>query len=125
MPPAAPADRRRLHDRQPVRPLLQLRAQPGEDGGGLWREAVWAFKPTREGNTVVLAQRTPTRPKRASCCAAETIQTRWGLPATKWLRVFKPCRNHEHGPTPTTHCRHRPPGPLDWRRLVKWLRPTA
>jgi hypothetical protein len=27
-------------------------------------EAVWAFKPTREGNTVVLAQRTPTGPKR-------------------------------------------------------------
>ncbi|MFM7331255.1 MAG: spermidine synthase, partial [Brachymonas sp.] len=27
-------------------------------------DAVWAFKPTREGNTVVLAQRTPARPKR-------------------------------------------------------------
>jgi spermidine synthase len=29
--------------------------------------AVWAFKPTREGNTVVLAQRTPVRPPLASC----------------------------------------------------------
>ena len=53
-------------------------------------DALWAFKPTREGNTVVLAQRTPTRPKRDALAArAQTIQTRWGLPATKWLRVFK------------------------------------
>jgi hypothetical protein len=58
---------------------------------GLWREALWAFKPTREGNTVVLAQRTPSRPKRAVLQArAEAIEARWGLPATKWLRVFKP-----------------------------------
>ena len=54
-------------------------------------EAVWAFKPTREGNTVVLAQRTPTRPKRDLLAGrAEAVQTRWGLPAPKWLRVFKP-----------------------------------
>ena len=54
-------------------------------------EALWAFKPTREGNTVVLAQRTPTRPKRADLMArAEQVQARWELPATKWLRVFKP-----------------------------------
>ena len=54
-------------------------------------DALWAFKPTREGNTVVLAQRTPTRPKRAELVArAEAIQERWGLPAPKWLRVFKP-----------------------------------
>ena len=53
--------------------------------------AVWQFKPTREGNTVVLAQRTPTRPKRAELLArADAIQERWGLPAPKWLRVFKP-----------------------------------
>lgn len=54
-------------------------------------DALWAFKPTREGNTVVLAQRTPTRPKRTELAArAEAIQERWGLPTTKWLRVFKP-----------------------------------
>jgi len=40
---------------------------------------------------VVLAQRTPSRPKRVALAAqAEIIQERWGLPATKWLRVFKP-----------------------------------
>jgi len=54
-------------------------------------DAIWAFKPTREGNTVVLAQRTPSRPKREVLLErAELIQSRWGLPATKWLRVFKP-----------------------------------
>ena len=54
-------------------------------------EALWAFKPTREGNTVVLAQRTPSRPKRTELAArAEAIQARWDLPSAKWLRVFKP-----------------------------------
>jgi spermidine synthase len=54
-------------------------------------EAVWAFKPTREGNTVVLAQRNATRPSREDLVErADVIQTRWGLPAAKWLKVFKP-----------------------------------
>ena len=54
-------------------------------------DALWAFKATREGNTVVLAQRTPSRPSRAVLMArADTIQRQWGLPADKWVRVFKP-----------------------------------
>jgi hypothetical protein len=54
-------------------------------------QAVWAFKPTREGNTVVLAQRSPSRPRRDVLLSrAEIIQTLWGLPAAKWLRTFKP-----------------------------------
>jgi spermidine synthase len=54
-------------------------------------DAVWAFKPTREGNTVVLAQRTASRPKRSLWNErAELIQTRWGLPARQWARVLKP-----------------------------------
>ena len=54
-------------------------------------DALWAFKPTREGNTIVLAQRTPDRPTRMQLLArAEAIQTRWGLPAVKWLKLFKP-----------------------------------
>ena len=53
--------------------------------------AVWAFKPTREGNTVVLALRAPQRPTRAQLSdRAEVIEARWALPAKKWLRVFKP-----------------------------------
>ena len=66
------------------RSLAKMAAAFGE-------QALWAFKPTREGNTVVLAQRAPTRPKRAELQArAEAVQARWGLPARKWLRVFKP-----------------------------------
>jgi spermidine synthase len=54
------------------------------------KEAVWAFRPTREGNTVVLAQRTPSEPPRAELLArADAIESRWGLPARKWLRVFR------------------------------------
>jgi spermidine synthase len=54
-------------------------------------DAVWAFKPTREGNTIVLAQRDAERPTRMQLLArAEEIQSRWGLPAVKWLRIFKP-----------------------------------
>jgi spermidine synthase len=54
-------------------------------------DAIWAFKPTREGNTVVLAQRTASRPKRSVWAErADFIQSHWGLPADKWVRVFKP-----------------------------------
>ena len=53
--------------------------------------AVWAFRATREGNTVVLALREPRAPERGELAArAETIETRWGLPARKWLRSFRP-----------------------------------
>ena len=54
-------------------------------------ESVWAFRPTREGNTVVLAQREPSRPERAELLLrAGAIESRWDLPAKKWLRSFKP-----------------------------------
>ncbi|CAM8664151.1 SpeE Spermidine synthase [Comamonadaceae bacterium] len=56
-------------------------------------DAIWAFKSTREGNTVVMAQRAPSRPKRALMQErAEFIQSEWGLPADKWVRVFKPVK---------------------------------
>jgi spermidine synthase len=54
-------------------------------------DAIWAFKSTREGNTVVLAQRTASRPTRAVLTQrADYIKDHWGLPADKWVRVFKP-----------------------------------
>jgi spermidine synthase len=54
-------------------------------------QALWCFRPTREGNTVVLAQRGPSRPERDLWLQrAEVIQSRWGLPAKKWLRLFAP-----------------------------------
>lgn len=56
-------------------------------------DAIWAFKATREGNTVVLAQRAATRPKRAELSArAEIIQALWGLPAVQWVRILKPSK---------------------------------
>ncbi|MBV5299717.1 MAG: spermidine synthase [Rhodoferax sp.] len=55
------------------------------------KPAVWAFKPTREGNTVVLAQHTACRPRRELLMTrANAIEARWGLPADKWVRVCKP-----------------------------------
>ena len=54
-------------------------------------ESIWAFRPTREGNTVVLAQREPSRPERAELLLrAGVIESRWDLPAKKWLRIFTP-----------------------------------
>lgn len=54
-------------------------------------QAVWAFRPTKEGNAVVLAQREPSRPERTDLLLrAAEIESRWGLPAKKWLRLFKP-----------------------------------
>ena len=56
-------------------------------------DAIWAFKSTREGNTVVMAQRTRSRPTRSLLLErAETIGCEWGLPADKWVRGFKPVR---------------------------------
>lgn len=57
-------------------------------------DAVWAFRPTREGNTIVLALRTPTALSRLALLErAEAVAARWGLPAVKWLRVFKPVKS--------------------------------
>lgn len=54
-------------------------------------ESVWAFKPTREGNTIVAAQRELTRPDRTELVQkAGVIESRFGLPANKWLKLFKP-----------------------------------
>jgi spermidine synthase len=56
-------------------------------------DAIWAFKSTREGNTVVMAQRTPSRPNRKLLAErAEIIGRDYGLPADKWVRGFKPVR---------------------------------
>lgn len=53
--------------------------------------AVWAFKPTAAGNTIVLALRTPRSVSQDDLAAqAQRVQTRWSLPAAKWLKVFSP-----------------------------------
>jgi hypothetical protein len=52
-------------------------------------EAMWAFRPTREGNTVVLAQRTPCALDPAQLQAAsDQVQARWDLPTLRWPKIF-------------------------------------
>ena len=56
-------------------------------------DAVWAFRPTREGNTVVLALRQAVQPRRGELAArAEQVRERFGLPAQRWLRALKPVK---------------------------------
>lgn len=52
--------------------------------------SVHVFKPTREGNVVVLAMKHVTLPAPDELARrAENIQTRWKLPARKWLRMLR------------------------------------
>jgi len=55
---------------------------------------VWSLRPTREGNTVVVAGRQVEVPGRDELTArAEAIEARFGalgLPARKWLRMVRP-----------------------------------
>jgi spermidine synthase len=57
-------------------------------------DQVWSLRPTREGNTVVVAGRGVVAPDRAALTArAALIEQRFGnlgLPARKWLRMVRP-----------------------------------
>lgn len=54
------------------------------------RDQVWCLRPTREGNTVVVAARGVTVPGREELTArAATIERDFGLPARKWLRMVR------------------------------------
>ena len=51
---------------------------------------VWNLRPTREGNTIVIATRGIALPGRADLAArADHIEARFGLPARKWLRMLR------------------------------------
>lgn len=51
---------------------------------------VLSLQPTREGNTVVAAIKRGSLPARAELAArAQQIDTRYGLPARKWLRMMR------------------------------------
>ena len=61
-------------------------------------DRVWSLQPTKEGNTIVVAIRQEstddadqsTMPDRATLAArAQNIETRFGLPARKWLRMIR------------------------------------
>lgn len=52
---------------------------------------VISLQPTKEGNTVVLATKQAGLPEREELAArAQHIDTRYGLPARKWLRMIRP-----------------------------------
>ena len=57
-------------------------------------DQVWSLRPTREGNTVVVAGRAVVVPGRDALSArAAVLQARFGalgLPARKWLRMVRP-----------------------------------
>lgn len=56
-------------------------------------EAIWTFKPTAAGNTIVLAFREPPAFDAALLRAqAQEIEARWPLPASKWLKVLAPVK---------------------------------
>ena len=54
-------------------------------------DQAWSLRPTREGNTVVIAARGVEVPDRDTLTArADNIEARYGLPARKWLRMVRP-----------------------------------
>jgi spermidine synthase len=60
-------------------------------GNVFGKDALWAFKPTQAGNTILLALRTPRlRDANTLLTQAQAIQARWPLHATKWLKVLAP-----------------------------------
>jgi spermidine synthase len=53
-------------------------------------DAVWSLRPTKEGNTIVVAAKGLVMPGRDMLAArAENIETRFKLPARKWLRMIR------------------------------------
>ena len=54
---------------------------------------LWHLLPTREGNTIAVATHTAVVPDRHIWLArADNIESRYGLPARKWLRLVRPWR---------------------------------
>jgi spermidine synthase len=69
-------------------------ASAGRIAAAFGAQQVWSLRPTREGNTVVVAGRGVALPERAVLLArAAGIEARFGtlgLPARKWLRMVRP-----------------------------------
>jgi spermidine synthase len=67
-------------------------------------DQVWSLRPTREGNTVVVAGRGVAVPSRELLTLrADAIEQRYGqlnLPARKWLRMVRPYTPPEAQPQP-------------------------
>jgi spermidine synthase len=62
----------------------------GRIAGAFGDTAIRTLRPTKEGNTVVVALKNTPVPDRDTLAArAETIETRYALPARKWLRMIR------------------------------------
>jgi len=62
-------------------------------------DQLWHLQPTREGNTIAVATHAVTVPDRHTLLLrADNIESRYGLPARKWLRMVRPW-HAEHNPT--------------------------
>lgn len=60
-------------------------------GKAFGHDALWTFKSTTAGNTIVLAFRSArTWDKTTLQSQAKQIQTRWNMPATTWLKTLAP-----------------------------------
>jgi spermidine synthase len=67
-----------------VRSMARIAAAFGSD-------QLWHLSPTREGNTIAVATHTVAVPDRHTLLArADNIESRYGLPARKWLRLVQP-----------------------------------
>ena len=52
---------------------------------------LYSMRPTREGNTIIAALKRQPIPERTTLAArADNIERRFGLPAKKWLSMFRP-----------------------------------
>jgi spermidine synthase len=53
--------------------------------------AVWVFKPTKAGNSIIVALCSPRKlVKSQLTLQAQTIEARWPLPTHKWLKALTP-----------------------------------
>ena len=53
--------------------------------------AVWMFKPTKPGNSIVIALRTSQKMDRSELSSrAQAIESRWPLPAMQWPKALTP-----------------------------------
>jgi spermidine synthase len=62
-------------------------------------ERVRSLQPTKEGNTIVIAVKNAEVPDRDALAArAQNVETRFKLPAKKWLRMIRPLPELENAP---------------------------
>ena len=71
--------------------MASFEASTARIAAAFGRDQVWSLRPTREGNTVVVATRGVVVPGRDELSArAANIERRYGLLARKWLRMVRP-----------------------------------